>query len=325
MPSPSPRNNAKLSVSLTKDNFADNNLIQKVSNDNANNNARNNVSSIRPLANSSEADKLAREKSLQIDKKPSGELEKETEKTLGPNITSTINNLGKIKPFDGNSESASNDNQIDELNNQEENNIEDEEINDEVDEQQNPELPKNENQDDKYTKVLEKLEIAGYNFKKEDIDIIHAAGFKVKIPYSYIVISIVNFISSIVFGLIGLLVTVLGFGANATLIGGLIGMPLTAIGMGVSIMNFLSGISLSIASIISQIYYLKTASIVVRRSGVLVKYAKRLLTIRGIIIFFGWVPLLNGFIFLAGGRSFWRMVKRETKKVQDIIENEFKE
>lgn len=191
----------------------------------------------------------------------------------------------------------------------------------------------------KYLAAMKELSKAGFkNINTGDIDAILKAGRKVPLPKGYIIISIFNFFTSIVFSLIGLTMTVVGLGAEAVgwasaiftfgigaLVGSVVGKSVAVIGLGIWVMQIITNTALSIGSIISQIYYLKSASIILRKTAVLKKYALRLLTIRGITILLGWVPLFNCFIFLAGGRSFYRMAKREIHKAIDIVEKEFKQ
>lgn len=187
---------------------------------------------------------------------------------------------------------------------------------------------------DIYDRIIKKI---GNKFTRADIEKIRKTGSKVKLPIAYILISIFNFFTSIVLGLMSALFFVIGLGIDLggiaaaiftfgiSLVGaGTVGAITKTIGIGMGIMSFFSSLALAVSSVIAQIYYLRTASIVVRRGEVLTKYFWKLLTIRSVTILFGWVPLLNGFIFFAGGRSFYRLVKRETQKVKDIIEEEFR-
>jgi hypothetical protein len=196
-------------------------------------------------------------------------------------------------------------------------------------------------EEEKYNRVRSELTAHGYdekNFDNEFIDKLRASNFEVKMPAGYITISVFIIVSSILFWLVSILITMAGLVIGAagllagfftfgigTLVAGALGSGVKVIGLGMWVMGGVTTFALTIGQIISQIYFLKTASLVLQRTGVLKKYALRLLTIRGITILLGWIPLLNVFIFFGGGRSFWRMAKRETHKVRDIIQKEFEE
>lgn len=290
--------------------------------------------SIPALQNANDNQRAEQEASLNRDRKPGPELADEARAFLDKESQELFDDPTKIRNMTKDQLQLSND--IDVKNSDE---LKDPEpIQDILTPEQISSINPESSNRNKYLSAMKKLSEAGFkNISAGDIDTILKAGREVPLPMAYIIISIFNFFTSIVFSLIGITMTVVGLGADAVgwasaiftfgigaLAGSIVGKSVAVVGIGIWVMQIATNTILSIGSIISQIYYLKSASIILRKTGILKKYALRLLTIRGITILLGWVPLLNGFIFLAGGRSFYRMAKREIHKAIDIVEKEFR-
>ncbi len=288
------------------------------------------------LKNADEKQRAAQQASLEVDTPQNLELG-EAKAGLSKRMIADLEGRGRLgKPANDNIPIS------DRVEDSGEREIQDEKINDQSFNDINLQIPEEDGGlEEKYDRTLKALASAGYpKISRADIDTFRRSYFKVALPKGYIIISLLAFFTSTIFLSISVLMFIVGLGTKAlglvsgfftfglgtlgTLIAGWAGSSITIVGLGLTVMSIISSITLSIASVISSIYYLKTASVVLRHTKVLEKYAFRLMVIRIILICFAWVPLLNLVIFAFGGRSFWRMAKRESHKVAVIIRDNFK-
>lgn len=289
------------------------------------------TTNIRPLKNASAKESEARARSLELDKKPSEKV-KPNDLGISNNIANTLNNE---RPVENKTEYA-NDNFPSQ-----------EQMEDDLDEQQDfqddnepnyaESNPDNQNSYDPYDKAVSALKQAGYNFDRKDVKKLRQTKFKVNFPWTSVIISVFNFFSSIIFSLIGMTVFVVGLASDAfgfltgiftlgigLFLGAAVGTMTKVVGIAIWVMSAITSVILAIGQVIAQLYYLRNASIVMRHSHIVKKYATKLGIWRALTILLGWIPLVNGVVSFASSRMLWRLVRKETKIVQDIIEKSFR-
>ncbi len=183
-------------------------------------------------------------------------------------------------------------------------------------------------QETKMREIESNLRLAGYKFTREDIEFFMASDFKVNFPVGMTITAGVSFLTSVFFFFTSLVMSVGGSLAGSPLawlstlgFSLVVKAVLETTSLGIFVIGYITQTAFSFGEIGVMIYYLKTGSLVARKGNLVRKYLTRLIIIWLIIFFIGWIPGLGLIIYFAGGRGIWRLVKRETRKVEKIIKN----
>lgn len=191
-------------------------------------------------------------------------------------------------------------------------------------------IPNSSPNTDKYMKTLLALRRAGYkNFSPRDIDTFRKMNFKVPLPKAYIAINIINFVTSIIIAIVGFFLTIMGLGVgsfgNAVLpiLAFFTGKVVTTLGLALWIFQILTSFLLSIGSVIAQIYYLKSASIIARRCGLLKKWSFNIIVYSSLSLMLGWIIIVGSILAFIRSRQLFLILRSETHKIRDILQKNF--